>query len=290
MYYLGRFNFDSDNFLRAAAALQEAYNQTPPKFERHRRLILTYLIPSNIMLGPFPTAMLFSRPEAQTLGPIFGPVIAAVQDGNFLKFQEALSNHGDWLYRKGILLTFTYRLRPLLWRTFTRKVFMITYDPPEGQNSRAAATLNLADVVTAAAYIQKRLEGYVKANPAHRSRPPHINTLFMKAVSNNVADADSTLVPPPGGPKKLRPSEGLFWGNLPASIKEVEGVVANLIAQGLMHGFLAHSSGRFAVMGAKQKGPIIAGWPTITQVILDRMQEEGVDLESVPGWVKEQQF
>ena len=242
------------------------------------------------MLGRFPSDSLLSRPEAQTLAPVLRPIIAAVRKGDFLAFQNALSTHADWLYTKGLLLTFTYRLRSLLWRSFTRKTFLLTYNPPADPGSRAAATLNLADVVTAASYVQKRMEGYVPAKPTPRGRPPHINSLFMKAVSNNVPDADSLLVPPPGGPKKLRPSEGLFWGNLPASMKEVEGVVASLIAQGLMHGFLAHSSGRFAIMGAKQKGPLVAGWPNVTQVILERMREEGVDVEDVPAWVKEQQY
>lgn len=70
-------------------------------------------------------------------------------------------------------------------------------------------------------------------------------------------------------------------------MKEVEGVVAALIAQGLMHGFLAHSSGKFAVMGAKKAGgPLLAGWPGVARGVIDRLTEEGVDPEEVPAWVK----
>lgn len=114
------------------------------------------------------------------------------------------------------------------------------------------------------------------------------NSFFKIAVTNSAADATSILVPPPGGkPRKLKPSEGLFWGNLTVTMKEVEGVVAALIAQGLMHGFLAHSSGKFAVMGAKKAGgPLQAGWPGVARGVVDRLSEEGVDPEEVPAWVK----
>ncbi|KAJ9154826.1 hypothetical protein NKR23_g2529 [Pleurostoma richardsiae] len=295
LYYLGRFNFDSDNFLRAVLCLQEAYLQTPPACQKHRRLILTYLIPSNILLGRFPTDALLSRPEAAPLAPIFRSLTAAVRSGNFIAFQHAISAHERWLYDRGLLFTLTYRLRPLLWRSFTRRTFMLTYSPPRDPSSRSAVTLSLADVAAAATYVQRRLEGWVPARPARgRAPPPQVNPVFMRALANSAAPGGgsagpttTTLVPPPGGPRKLRPSQGLFWGNMPASEGEVEGAVAGLVAQGLMHGFVAHSSGRFAIMGAKQRGgPLLAGWPNVAQAIRERLREEGVDLEEVPAWVK----
>lgn len=294
LYYLGRFNFDSDHFFRASFCLQEAYLQTPPALQKHRRLILTYLIPSNIMLGRFPSQALLSRPEAADLAQIFLPIMAAVRKGNFVDFQQAIATHEHWLYRKGLLFTLMFRLRPIVWRSFLRRIFILTYEPPlPNGNSRAAPTLSLADVFTAAAYVQKRLEGYVPARPQQQQqqRAP-ANNLFMMAVQNSAGDAgvSSSLVPPPGGkPRKLKPSEGLFWGNLPVTVQEVEGVVAALAAQGLMHGFLAHSSGKFAIMGAKKGGgPLASGWPGVARAVQDRMVEEGVDPEDVPAFVKMQ--
>jgi hypothetical protein len=55
LYYLGRFNFENNHYRRAAICLEEAYFQTPPSCQRHRRQILTYLIPCKMLLGIFPS-------------------------------------------------------------------------------------------------------------------------------------------------------------------------------------------------------------------------------------------
>ncbi|OAA68073.1 cop9 signalosome complex subunit 12 [Niveomyces insectorum RCEF 264] len=157
----------------------------------------------------------------------------------------------------------------------------------------AAVRLDLADLLTVATLAQHQIEGWVPVAPAPRARPPHTNTLFLRAVANNAAELSnrhpnvSTVAPPPGGPRRLRPSEGLLWGNLAVTLADVESVVASLTAQGLLHGFVAHAAGKFAVVGAKAKGSAVrAGWPPVAAVIRERLQEEGVDLDSVPAWVK----
>jgi hypothetical protein len=64
--------------------------------------------------------------------------------------------------------------------------------------------------------------------------------------------------------------------------QHVESMVASLCAQGLLHGYLAHSQGRFAITGAKQKGSAVAaGWPPVYEV-LTRTDDE------IPGWVRDQ--
>lgn len=109
----------------------------------------------------------------------------------------------------------------------------------------------------------------------------------MKAVANNVPDSgETTLAPPPGGPKKLRPNEGMVWGNAEITLDDVEMMVATLVQQSLMHGFVAHGQGRFAIIGAKAKGPVAAGWPVVWQAIQERRYEEDFDINDVPGWVK----
>lgn len=290
LYYLGRFNFDCDQYPRAAQCLQEAYLQTPPALQKHRNLILTYLIPSNIMLGRFPSNNLLSRPDAAGLAEVFLPIMAALRKGDFMAFQQATAAHERWLYRKGLLFTLMFRLRPIVWRSFLRRIFLLTYQPPgPEENSRSAPLLALSDIVVAASYVQKRLEGYVPSRAQQQRAPPGANTLFMIAVQNNAVDNGSTtLMAPPGGkPKKLKPSEGLIWGNLPVTPKEVEGTVAALAAQGLIYGFLAHSSGKFAIMGAKKAAsPLEAGWPSVATAVQERLNEEEVNVDEVPGWVK----
>lgn len=283
LYYLGRFHFINNHFSRASQCLQEAYLQTPPSFQKHRQLILTYLIPCNLLLGRLPSQVLLQRPEAQLLAPVFSQLAASIRTGNYMLFQSTLEAHETWLFRKGLLLTLTFRLRPLLWRSFSRRTFLLTFTAPKDDpDNRKAATLELWHLLSTASYIQKRLEGYLPAKPGPRARPPHINSIFMKAVSNSAGQGteNSTLAPPPGGPKHLRPNEGLLWGNMSITAEHVEAMVSSLISQGLLHGFIAHSQGRFAIMGTKAKGSALAaGWPNVAEVMIQTEDE-------VPGWVQ----
>jgi 3-deoxy-7-phosphoheptulonate synthase len=68
---------------------------------------------------------------------------------------------------------------------------------------------------------------------------------------------------------------------------DVEMMVATLIQQGLMHGFIAHGHARFAIIGAKAKGPVLAGWPNVWQAIQERRYDGEFDPQDVPGWVRE---
>lgn len=292
LYYLGRFHLANNHFRRAALCLEDAYLQTPAHLISHRTNILTYLIPCNILLGRFPSRVLLARPEAATtLRPVFLPLCLAIRAGNFVAFQQHLAAHDDWLFEKGLLLLLSSRLRPLLWRGLSRRAFLLTYVPPTDAASRKAATLDLVDLHTLAVYMQRRLEGWLPSHPAGGHRPPHGNALLMRAVSNNITDsATTTLAPPPGGPgaaRKLRPNEGMIWGNAEVTFEDVEMMVATLVQQGLLHGFVAHGQARFAIIGAKAKGsPLLAGWPNVWETIRDRRYEESFDVDGVPGWVK----
>ncbi|TQN74794.1 Acetyl-CoA acetyltransferase, partial [Colletotrichum shisoi] len=249
LYYLGRFNLANCHFLRAALCLEEAYLQIPPPLTSHRALVLSYLIPSNLLLGRLPSQLLLSRPEASSLAPIYHPLAQSIRRGDFVLFQHALAQHEKYLFDKGLLLLLTHRLRPLLWRSLARKTFLLTYAPgPDDASSaatatatnRRAATLDLADLHATASYLQRRLEGYVPSKSPTSFSSASASPAFLAAVSH---DAVSTLVPPPGGPRKLRPNEGLVWGNSPVEMGDVEMTVAALIQLGFMHGFVAHSQG-----------------------------------------------
>ena len=79
----------------------------------------------------------------------------------------------------------------------------------------------------------------------------------------------------------------MVWGNTAVTPADVEMMVATLIQQGLMHGFIAHGQGRFAIIGAKAKGPVLAGWGNVWQAIKERRYyNEEFDPNEVPGWVR----
>ncbi|KAG5992013.1 hypothetical protein E4U54_003768 [Claviceps lovelessii] len=308
LYYLGRFNFSNQHYHRAALCLEQAYLQTPSQLVSHRANILTYLVPSNMLLGRFPSRSLMQRTEARSLQDVFLPLCQAVRSGNFVHFQAHLAAHEAWLFDKGLLLALTHRLRPMLWRSLARRTFILTYVAPTDASSRKAATLDLTHLHAVALYLQRRLEGWLPSHPPANGPGPgrgpaggggstagprpttsQANPLFMRALANNVQDyaPDTILAPPPGGKsKKLRPNEGMVWGNAGITLKDVEMMVASLVQQGLMHGFVAHGQARFAIIGAKAKGPVVAGWPGVWQAILERRYEEDFDINEVPGWVK----
>ncbi|CCC11796.1 hypothetical protein SMACR_04778 [Sordaria macrospora] len=290
LYYLGRFNFDHGHYMRAHWCFEEAYRQCHPQFQKHRRQILIYWIPSNLLLGRFPSQLLLLRPEAAGFGDIFIPICAAIRTGNFVAFHQALNASRDWLWDRGLYLTLLYRLKPLVWRSFTRKTFLLTWEGAQGGDlnmmsaaNRAAPALSLADLVTTATYVQKLLEGYVPI-----------------ATGNGI-----TLTPPPGGqPKRLMPSEGLIFGNKQPDLDSMESIVAGLVYAGLLNGFIARQQKKFAVEGAKRKNgnAVLAGWPCPYESIMERFREDYEeelaaadagetneppgDFEDVPGWVK----
>ncbi|KAI6087812.1 hypothetical protein F4821DRAFT_99901 [Hypoxylon rubiginosum] len=289
LYFLGRFHVNHTHYSRAAECFQEAYSQTPPHFQNHRRLILTYLIACNMLRGLLPSQALLQRPEAQSMAPCYAQLAQSIRTGNYVLFQHTIKQHEPWLRSKGLpLLTgLQYSLRALLWRSLARRTFLLTYVPPAGDESRRAATLELRHLETTMRYVQRRLEGYMPApRVAPKGRQAGINSMLLKAVANSAGpgSADSTLVPPPGGPRRLPPDEGLLMGNMQVTAEHVEGVVASLIDQDFLHGYIAHSQGVFAIMGTKQKGSAVsAGWPPPSEAIAQRTAEP-----FVPGWVKEE--
>jgi hypothetical protein len=310
LYHLGRLYFNCQHFVRANLCFEEAYRQCPPHFLRHRRLIVTYWIPTNLLLGRFPSAALLQRPEAAGLDAIFLPICDAIRKGNFIHYYDTMAAARPWLQKKGIYAFVFERLKTLVWRSLTRKTFMLTYtggsttNATTGATTRAAApVLQLADVVTVATYVQRQLEGWVPGPRQTLARggknpPPQVNSLFMRAVANS-ANADGgygTLVPPPGGKvRELPVSEGMNFGNRPVTMHSVMGVVASMVAMGLLNGFISYSQEKFAIEGTKKAGgdPVAAGWPVVWSVGRDRFSEgpDGesgvVDWRSVPGWVRE---
>ncbi|KAK4651654.1 hypothetical protein QC762_601600 [Podospora pseudocomata] len=285
LYYLGRFNFDNAHYFRAHMCLEEAYRQCHTSFLKHRRQILTWWIPSNMLCGRFPSVNLLSRPDAAGFGEVFLPICRAVRSGNFVAFRAALEGKREWLWERGLYLVFLYRLKPLLWRSLTRKTFLLRSGMMDdavggkGGEGNKAASLAFEDVVTTATYVQRLLEGYTRAGFGE-------------------------LVPPPGGPKYLMPSEGLIFGNKKPDVDSVESVVAGLVYGGLLQGFIARQQGKFAVEGAKRYGgnAVRAGWPGVYEALGQRFREsweEGLEAADrgegevvgefgeCPGWVRD---
>jgi hypothetical protein len=296
LYHLGRLWYNCNHFMRAQACFSEAYLQCPPSFLSHRRLILSYWIPTNLLLGRFPSAQLLSRPEAAGLGEIFLPICRAIKTGDFVAYYDAMENARPWLEAKGVYWALFENGKTLVWRSLTRRTFLLTYTPGQG-TTKKAPVLDLEDVMTVATYVQRRLEGWIPAprHPGQRTNG-QTNSMFMRAVANS-ADASlraTTLVPPPAGKVRELPLDGgLILGNEPVTLENIRGIVVGLVAMGLLNGFVSYSQNKFAVEGTKRAGgnPVAAGWPEVWKVGLERLSEgpdgESVDLRRVPAWVRD---
>jgi len=72
-------------------------------------------------------------------------------------------------------------------------------------------------------------------------------------------------------------------GDKPSPLmRELESILASLLTQGLMRGYLTHKNPRFAIPGARLRGAIPTGFPNVWQTIYARESEDA----SVPGWVQ----
>ncbi|KAF4635883.1 hypothetical protein G7Y89_g2201 [Cudoniella acicularis] len=279
LYYLGRFLFANNHFYRAQLCLQSAYDQCHAKCINQRRNILIYLIAANMILGRFPSRAFMSRRESAGILEKFAPISKAIRRGDIVAFKKALgpeSGNEQWFFRKGILLPLLSRCEVLVWRSLCRQVFLLTYQFPSEPSSRKAPTLDIQDLIAAVQFSQKVLEGWQKPVDPAAGRT-HINSMFMKTPD---------LLPPQQGPKKLSAEQGIIFGNKMPNLLEMEAIVASLVQQGLLHGFISHTQGKFAIIGAKQRGgPLNAGFPAVWEVLKARAEKEGKEAE-VPGWVK----
>ncbi|KAN0084802.1 hypothetical protein V8E54_001269 [Elaphomyces granulatus] len=127
LYYLGRYLFSNNLFFPARTALQAAYDQSPRQALKQRHLILTYLIPCNIIMGRFPSRVLLQRPEATVLVDRFAPICQLIMSGDYIAFRRHLSVDSpaaEWFAAKGILLQLRNRCEILVWRSLIRKVFI----------------------------------------------------------------------------------------------------------------------------------------------------------------------
>ncbi|KAI9851611.1 MAG: hypothetical protein M1838_003205 [Thelocarpon superellum] len=284
LYYLGRFAFSNNHFTRAQTTLQAAHDQCQVQGVRQRRLILIYLISSNIILGRFPTTSLLQQPEARGLGPKFWPLCQAIGRGDLAGFIQSLEGeHHQWFLARGILLPLRNRCEVLVWRTLARKTYVMNGVP--GGESRRAPTFSLYDFLHLARFLQQRSQSSSsRAGNALTNGRVHINSIFLAAPAPESRTSHAQLSPDPDlvdGDQAESESESESDLSLP-SMLDVESILASLIAQGLLHGFLSHKLLRFAILGSKSKGALSAGFPAPWSVLKPREDQ------AVPGWVKEE--
>ncbi|CBF82076.1 hypothetical protein AN5337.2 [Aspergillus nidulans FGSC A4] len=341
LYYLGRYLFSNNLFFPAQIALQSAYDQCHRQAINQKRLILTYLITCNIIMGRFPSLQLLQRPEAEGLADKFLPVCQLIVRGDYIAFRDHLTVNSpatEWFARKGILLPLRNRCEILVWRSLARKVFIHGgfHGDPQGQAQRGPPPfLYLTKLEAAVRWLQAQ-------HPTSHPMPTTSafgNNLPLAASKSQSGSQIVAIAPDPDfdcldGPDTngtaLNSSllskyedylcpDGFFdetgqWQSNPTKalvdgtpdsdyskyelnpyaeptdegdkpsplMREIESILASLLTQGLMRGYLTHRNPRFAIPGARLRGALPTGFPNVWKTIYARESED----TGVPGWVQ----
>ena len=297
LYYLGRYHFANNHFYRAQLTLQAAYDQCHIQCISQRRLILLYLITSNIILGRFPASLLLQRPEAAGFADKFQPICAAIAKGDLASFRRYVdldSPNAEWFLQKRILIQLSNRCETLVWRSLARRTFTLSGSQgavtSQGDVTRKAApTLSLQDMLTLATLLERRVLGIAEDVPKPNgltngntsTQRTHTNAIFVfpQAYAPSPREVDGEV---PSG--YIDPDLADIVDPEPPllpNMETIESIVASLIEQGLLHGFISHAQHRFAITGVKDARPVQVGFPRVWDVINVRANKE------VPGWVKE---
>ena len=277
LYYLGRYFFANSHFFRAQSALQAAYDQCHSRCPKQRHLILIYLISSNMVLGRFPTPKLLHRQEANGLAEKFLPLRSFIVKGDLTSFRRCLdldAKNADWFLRKRILLQLSNRCEILVWRSLARKAFILSGFQGDTSN-KLAPTLDLKDLLAVALYLESEALSSPVSKAATGNRAPHTNSIFRSSPAPQPLQIDGYT-----DPDLFSPDLSASPPDLP-TIVVVESVIASMIEQGLMHGYISHRTERFAITGAKATGALQAGFPSVWENLRAKANRE------VPGWVRE---
>lgn len=142
----------------------------------------------------------------------------------------------------------------------------------------------MEDVLILAIFLEKRALGMEvkegnRDSTSHHSTDgkQHTNSIFIflpnseDEEQHGYVDPDLVDMVDPSGP------------DLP-TMETVESMMASLVDQGLLHGFISHGQKRFAIKGVKQQSPPLrAGFPNAWATLSAKGSDE------VPGWVREGQ-
>ena len=286
LYYLGRYLFANNHFHRALLALEASYDQCHSQCVKQRRRILVYLISCNVILGRFPSRQLLQRPEAKGLSNIFLPICQAISKGDLASFRTYLDLDNDsstWFLQNRVLLQLKNRCEVLVWRSLARKTFLLSGF--KGDMSKRAPSFDLADLLRLGIYLER------KASTTEHPKTNGVNQATTRTHTNSIF-----IFPTTSGPRTMsryKELNGYIDPDLEDEVEptgpdivamdEIEAIVASLIHQDLMHGYLSHKYLRFVITGAKLKSAIEIGFPNVWEIIQSKVEKE------VPGWVQDGQ-
>ncbi|KAK9373569.1 uncharacterized protein V1513DRAFT_382204 [Lipomyces chichibuensis] len=147
-YYLGRFYFLRQELLRARAHLLWAFNNCHASAVSNQRAILTYLIPSNLLLGVGTRPQLYEI-AGETLREVFGPLEKALRSGDLYAFNAHLVRYFDWFVAKKMFLLLRSKAEIIIFRNLFRRidVMVAAAKPPPESGTRRPNDLTYDDLL-----------------------------------------------------------------------------------------------------------------------------------------------
>ncbi|KAF2108402.1 hypothetical protein BDV96DRAFT_265114 [Lophiotrema nucula] len=271
LYYLGRFHFARANYYAAQMALQKAFEdcyrnpfnrELSERAKPQRRLILIYLIGTNILLGRFPSNAIYSLDEAAGLRSKFEPITQAIRTGDLEKFRRITNldlthETARWLHKYRMFYQINDYCEVYLWRSLVRKVFL--HMGKQGETERSAPTLDLNFALAAFHCGERKAlmsEGMAQAEGVPGKR--HISMIFNDFTPS---PKKGYIDPEFEGIEGVKPFDPM------PDMLEIESICSSLITQGFLSGFISHASKRFAISGARKAGGWKNGFPNVWDTI-----------------------
>ncbi|CAK4031763.1 Hypothetical predicted protein [Lecanosticta acicola] len=257
LYYLGRFWFQNSHLDRARLALQSAYDESPAVQQcwHQRRLILIFLIASNIILGRFPSEPIFERREAKGLAQHFRPLMQAIRTGNLALFRQHMDMdgpHADFFFYYRILLQLRDRCEVLVWRSLVRKTWILS-----GTRYTSGGQPPLVDIKNLVGIF-----GLLEGRAAKHAEVAWVDPDFAGVEFDGPTPDPNAITP-----------------------LKMESILSSLVTQGFLQGFIAHRQAKFVFTRVKQAGGdvLAAGFPTPWKTIERKIAQSGF-ADEVPGW------
>lgn len=132
-YYRARLCIHQKEFKAAETMLTDAFSLCHVDDLRHRREILTFLVPLKLIHGALPTHQLLVQ---YGLEREFGRLRDAVRTGNLVLFDAVLAENQAFYMQKELFLLIQIHLKSLILRTLFRRIYLVTAALPGAVDSR----------------------------------------------------------------------------------------------------------------------------------------------------------
>jgi hypothetical protein len=285
LYYLGRYHFANTDFYSARLVLDHAYDLSSksPQFIKQRRLLLIYLIASNLILGRLPTQHIYTLPEAEGLSDIFDPIAKAIKSGNLERFRRITNpdlsgRTAAWLMKFRIFYQIGNYCEVLVWRSLFRAIYRKTGHEggqDGGMTTTKAAVLDINLVQAAFSILEARAKIKNEAMAQQGAIPGQRN--FGHIFQDYASVSKSSYIDP-----DFAGVDGIEPYNHEVDVAEVECIAATLITQGFVAGYIDHASGRLALSGSRKPGgAALHGFSAPYEVIKSKNNDH------VLGWKKD---